>query len=264
MSLREKLKRFAPHFARDALIRARLKLAQPLLEEVVLHDYLFVPDIKSRARVSFVIPSIASRIIFGGVVTGLEFFFAFAKALGAQPRIVIEQFNDKTDHLYIQRAANRAGFGHGDIEILRRTADRQPIDVRKDDVFLAYNWWIALNLRGLLSQQQAHFRSAQRRPLIYIVQDYEPAFYHMSSTHMLARAVFDGAGRTYGVFNSHELHAYFRNQGHKFEHEFVFAPRMPEGLRAALCEAHPPKTRSIIVYGRPILRAIVSPPSLPA
>ena len=136
---------------------------------------------------------------------------------------------------------------------MRRSAKNQPLAVRRNDLFLAYNWWTALNLRGLLAQQHASFQTARRQPLIYIVQEYEPAFHGMSSTHMFARAAFDGAGRTFGVFNSRELHAYFRLQGHSFEREFVFSPRMPRSLKEARSGSCPPKQKIILVYGRPMI-----------
>ncbi len=252
MSLRETVKRIAPAFARQAFIATRAKFGRPPAEDVVLHEYSLVADPAPEGRLNLVIPSIATRSIFGGVATGLDFLFFCARALNFRPRIVIDEFNDATDLVFVSRAAYRSGFSQKDIEYVRRTAVCQPIEVRRNDLFLAYNWWVALNLRGLLAQQQAHFESAGRRPLIYLVQEYEPAFYGMSSTHMLARAAFDGAERTFGVFNSKELHAYFRLQGHSFEREFVFSPRMSRSLKEARSGAFPPKQKTILVYGRPM------------
>ena len=171
--------------------------------------------------------------------------------MGMPARIVIDQFNDASDINYVKRIAERYGLNSNSIEIVRRTADTQPVPVRKDDVFVAYNWWAAINLHGLISQQQTYFGLVKRKPMLYIVQDYEPGFYPMSSTHMLARAAFDGNGRTFGIFNSSELHAYFRAQGHAYDREFVIPLRMSKNLKAARRQDVASKGRRILVYGRP-------------
>jgi len=139
----------------------------------------------------------------------------------------------------------------GDIEFLSRTAETQPISVRASDIFIAFNWWVALNLRGLLAQQMILSGAKKPRTLLYIVQDYEPGFYPWNSTHMVARAAFDSDGRTFGIFNSHELHEYFRAQGHAYEREFVIPLKMSKSLKNARNVAEGPKEKTMLVYGRP-------------
>ena len=117
-------------------------------------------------------------------------------------------------------------------------------------MFFAFNWCTALNLRSLISSQQAHF-GGDRKPLVYLIQEYEPSFYHMSSTHMFARMAFDMREGVWGVFNSAQLHAYFRAQGHRFEREYVFEPWLSAELRPYLAGDRPAKAKRILVYGRP-------------
>ena len=251
MSIRIAIKRFAPNFVREAYVSARVKLGRPPLEQSVLHGYRLLPDDAPQGRVTLVIHTLATKAIYGGIATGIDFLFNCACAMGMPARIVIDQFNDASDINYVKRIAERYGLNPNSIEIVRRTADTQPVPVRKDDVFVAYNWWAAINLHGLISQQQTYFGLVKRKPMLYIVQDYEPGFYPMSSTHMLARAAFDGNGRTFGIFNSSELHAYFRAQGHAYDREFVIPLRMSKNLKAARRQDVASKGRRILVYGRP-------------
>jgi O-antigen biosynthesis protein len=250
MTIRQTIKRFAPEFARDAFIAARAKFSAPPMEQMVLHDYTLLPDPAPESRLTLVIPSLASKSIFGGVSTGVDFLFACAQALNTPIRIIIDEFSDAPDFSYIARIAKRFSRNFDDIEIVNRTAGVQPVAVRKNDIFIAYNWWTALNLRSLLTQQTTCFDAEKPRPLLYIVQEYEPAFYAMSSTHMLARAAL-GMSRTFGIFNSHELHNYFRAQGHTFEREFVIPLRLSRSLKDARRGEDTPKENTILVYGRP-------------
>ncbi len=253
-SIRATLKRFAPPAARQAVALARAKftdLALPPQEQVVLHDYQLAPDPTPGGRLTLVLPNVAPQYIFGGVATGVDFLFATARALGVRPRLVVDEFGDRSDFSYVASVGSRHALKIEDIEFVSRNAIVQPLSVRERDLFIAFNWWVALNLRGLIRQQDQHFAALRPRPLIYIFQEYEPAFYRMSSTHMMARAALDGRDRTFGVFNSNELHSYFRAQGHAFEREFVIPLRMSKSLKAALRGADAQKDKTILVYGRP-------------
>jgi hypothetical protein len=75
-------------------------------------------------------------------------------------------------------------------------------------------------------------------------------FSPFSSTHMLARLACDPVCPYWGIFNSSELHVYFKAQGHGAEREFVFEPKLSDSLRPFLNGETPPKERRILVYGR--------------
>ncbi len=250
-NIRELLKRFAPRAARDAFIAARAKFEAPPWEQVVLHDYELLPDPAREGRLSLVLPTLASKAIFGGVATGVDLLFASARALELRPRLVVDDFGDRTDLFYIESAASRHAFKFDEIEVVSRIARTQPLPVRANDLFFAFSGWMALNLRGLLFQQANRFPVAKPRPLVSIIQEYEPAFFPMSSTYMMLRAAYDGGQRTFGIINSDELHCYLRAQGHIFEREFVIPLRMSKSLKRARRCVDASKEKTILVYGRP-------------
>lgn len=254
MNIRENLRRFAPRAARDTINAARAKFDGPPPEQIVLHDYELIPDPAPEGRLSLVLPTLSSTAIFGGVATGVDLLFASARALDMRPRLIVDEFRDPTDLSYLKSVASRYAFKSDEIEVISRSASTQPLSVRGKDLFFAFNWWVALNLRGLLSQQASRFPTPRPRPLLYILQEYEPAFYDMSSTHMTARAALDGTQRTFGVVNSEELHRYFRAQGHAFEREFVIPLRLSKSMKRARSSANAPKQKTILVYGRPGIR----------
>jgi hypothetical protein len=248
-SLRETVKRATPHFARNAINAVRARLAPPPLEAIKLHPYRLMRDTSNARRMTLVLPSLSSDMVFGGVSTGMEIFLHCAASAGAQPRIAIDDFDRRVDESFLARAAKRAGLAVGDIEVMHRDAHQQSILVRANEVFFAFNWWTALNLAPLLGEQQAQFDIGQR-PLIQVIQDYEPLFYPMSSTHLYARSALNDA-RNWAIVNSSQLHMYMKTQGHSFEREYVFEPRLSSGLRPFLPDEPVAKEKTILVYGRP-------------
>ena len=122
--------------------------------------------------------------------------------------------------------------------------------MRAGEVFCTFDCWTTFNTLPLLQEQSRVFGGAPR-PYIYIIQEYEPLFYPMSSTHMLARAAFETDWPCWGVFNSSELYAFFTTQGHRLERSFVFEPKISGSLRPFLNGEAPVKERRILVYGRP-------------
>lgn len=248
--LREFIKRNMPTGLRNLVVDVRDRFAAPALEDIVLHDYVLAPDADARPRVSLVIPSVDPAGAFGGVTTAIDIFLDVCVRTGAQPRIIIDDFERRLDRSFIDRRAAGIGLDPASVEIVRRTAEAPTVQVRSRDIFIAYNWYIALNVRSLIDQQTAHF-GGEPRPFLYVIQDYEPLFYRLSSTHMLARLAFDPGRPCWGLFNSSQLHTFFEAQGHRIDRSYVFEPKIPRGLRPGL-EAGPiAKSKRILVYGRP-------------
>ena len=183
------------------------------------------------------------------MVTTIEVFLEIGRRCGADLRVIIDDFETKLDTSVLFKCAQTAGIDPATIDVLPRTATVPKIPLRANDVFVAHNWWGALNLRSLLDQQSAAF--SRRRPFLYLIQDYDPFFYPFSSTNMAARRAFDGERDAWGVFNSGELHAYFLLQGHRTRKAFVFEPRISAALRPFLAEGPVAKQKRILVYGRP-------------
>ena len=68
---------------------------------------------------------------------------------------------------------------------------------------------------------------------------------------MAARSAYQTGRDCWGIFNSGELHAFFRLQGHETAKTFVFEPRLSEALRPYLALGRSPKVKRLLVYGRP-------------
>ena len=247
---REGVKRAAPGFAHAWYDRARSALSPPPLEDIALHEYDAVADPQRRWRLTLVIPTVSPAQAFGGVTTGLDVFLRLGARLDLDLRILVDDFERSCDDSVVERRAVAAGVDPARVEIRRRDADRPTVPVREQDLFLTYNWWTTLNTRRLVAWQAGHY-SVRPRPLLYLIQEYEPAFYPFSSTHMTARAAFDLDWPVWGLFNSSLLHDYFARQGHDVARAYVFEPTLSDALRPFLAGPQPAKAKRLLVYGRP-------------
>jgi beta-1,2-rhamnosyltransferase WsaF-like protein len=245
---REFVKRALPTSMREALATVRDKLAFPLLEDIVLHGYEFIRDPVPDARLSLVIPTILPRTAFGGVVTGIEIFLEIGKRTGVDLRILLDDF-EAIDLTVVEKCALRIGLEFTEIEVVPRRSWVPRVPVRANDVFCTFNWWTTLNIIPLIHEQGRVFGGSVK-PCLYIIQEYEPMFYRMSSTHMMARAAFEPASRCWGLFNSSELYAFFKAQGHRMERTLVFEPKISRSMLPFLTIEAPIKTRQLLVYGR--------------
>jgi O-antigen biosynthesis protein len=225
MRFRERLKRTLPSFVLGPLQSLRQHLAAPPLEEIVLHGYEMSVD-----------PS--------------DIFLELGKRANADLRIILDEMGPVPAGNIIGSRAQRLGIGLGQIEMLPRSAEIPRVEVRSGDIFLSFNWWTALNVQGLIDKQSRHFGQT-RKPLLYVIQEYEPFFYQFSSTHMIARQAFASSPPCWGIFNSSELYAYFGAQGHKLERSFVFEPQINNALKGILERAPQKKEKRLFVYGRP-------------
>jgi hypothetical protein len=252
MRLREKLKRSLPKFVLRPLMALRNQMARSPLEEIVLHDYALSADSATQPRLTLVIPSIAPEKTFGGILTGIDIFLEIAKRSGADIRIILDEIGPVPAGNSVGARARSLGIDPARVEIVPRLTETPDIAVRSSDVFMAYNWWTALNVQGLLERQSRHF-GQPHKPFLYIIQEYEPHFHPFSSTHMMERQAFDPKLPCWGIFNSGELHAFFRAQGHRLERDYVFEPQLNNSLKAILKRAPQRKERRLLVYGRPLV-----------
>lgn len=253
--MRALLKRHIPTPLRNLVISARRRLAAPPIDDVVLADYAFVADESPVSRLNLVMPNLSKATAFGGVMTGLDIFFSLAAALRRNGtwdlRIILSEPGRDTDAAIAAKVANRHGIASADLAMELLAPGAASLAMRRGDVVIAYNWWCALNVRPLLDNQARHFGES-RLPLVYLIQEYEPNFYPMSTAHMLAREAYDGAGRLWGVFNSSNLHRWFEHVGHHAERSFIFEPVVNDALRPYLAQVGEyERARRIVVYGRP-------------
>jgi hypothetical protein len=249
-SARQIIKRFSPSILKDSVKAVRGAMSPPLLEDVMLHAYEVVLSPDKKHRVSLVIPDISARGAFGGVTTGIDFLLALGKRSGADIRIILDDYIHPIDRSVVDNRARAADLDPSNIEVVPRNAQTPTIEVRINDVFISYNWWITLNINAVRSVQCAAF-DCDERPLISLMQDYEPQFYPFSSTHMLARLAFDMPSPFWGIFNSQQLLDYFKIQGHRADRYFLIEPQISSSMRSLLHQTHPDKEKVLLVYGRP-------------
>jgi hypothetical protein len=250
-SFREVIKRNVPDFVRDRVSRTRSLLAPPI-ENSAIHEYEFIADAATAPRLTLIIPTISPEKTFGGVTTGIDLFLEIGRKTGAELRILLDDYGTSRDPGIVAERARRQGLDSSKIEIVPRTAAIPQLPVRSSDVFFAYNCWNALNIRKVAVKQREEF-DIPARPYLHFIQDYDPEFYPFSSTHMMAKLAYDNRWPSIVIFNTGELHDYFRARGHCAQWEHVLEPRLSNALRPFLEGAPPQKSRTLMVYGRTMI-----------
>lgn len=95
---------------------------------------------------------------------------------------------------------------------------------------------------------------ASDRPVMYLIQDYEPGFYAWSSQSALAMSTYR-KDRDIAIFNTSLLRDYFARQGFDYQRAVTFEPVLHDGLKAALervrSTQQTPRQRVILTYARP-------------
>lgn len=256
-SWRDLAKRMAPRALKQALWRARTAIGGPPIDDAVLARYALLPDPHAGLRLNLVIPDLARGSAFGGVMTGIDLLLQLALRLGAPGRcalrVVLTDPDRASDRTILLDEARRAGIAPQAIAFAEPKRDGGAIAVGPGDIFVTYNWWTTLNTLPLLDAQAAHFGHASR-PLLYLIQEYEPQMLPFSSAHLLAREAYDAPQRLWGLFNSASLHAWFTVQRHRTERAFVFEPVINPRLRPALERVgQSQRERRIVIYGRPAI-----------
>ncbi len=211
-----------------------------------------------KGRINLVVPAVDHRRIFGGIYTALRFFEELASGFGCARLIVTGTRVPPREHLgrfsdYLSVAAGEdKPFPRQLVSLADR--DKCVLSVGLRDLFVATTWYTAYMVQRLALWQSREFRQLVK-PIVYIIQDYEPGFYPWSSKYLLARSTYEYTdGPIIGVFNSESLKGYFEAQGHSFESVYVIEPRMNRELKEALKKARAinyKKRQQILIYGRP-------------
>lgn len=249
------LKRALPPRAKAAIWKMREMVEKPPIDDVVLARYRLEADDAQASRLNLVIPNLAASSAFGGVMTGLDVFLSLAKRLrmdrSLDLRVIFTEPDRETESAIFRKAAARLGIDVADATFVEVHNPTQAIAVRRNDLFVSYNWWTTLNTQHLIDEQAAHY-GGRVRPLIYLIQEYEPHLMAFSSSHMLAREAYDTPARLWGIFNSSNLYNYYLLEGHGAERSFVFEPLVNDKLRPYLDEVgSTERAKRILVYGRP-------------
>ena len=210
----------------------------------------------SGVRLNLLIPSLDKMHVFGGISTAIRFFYALQKEMACDARIIImdapykkETAISTPDYLSVS-ASDDFKFSKQIVPFADR--HNKTIPVREKDLFIATGWWTAYNIKSLLEWQSEEYQQ-EVKPLIYLIQDYEPGFYPWSSRYLLADGTYKMDLPVFAVINSSYLHDFLKLKGYKFTREWSFEPHINEKLKEYLpadgtvCE----KEKQILMYGRP-------------
>lgn len=254
-SARQFLKQNAPPQIKALIQRVRGAVAPPPIDDAVLADYRFAVDPGTTPRLSFVVPNLSPQEAFGGVTTGIEVFLNIASglraALALDLRLILTDHDQSTAPDIFTSRAEAMGLDASAIAVEKVRAQDNVVAVRAEELFVTYNWWGTLNISPLLDQQAHHFGNAPK-PLLYLIQEYEPSIFPFSSAQMLVREAYERHSRLWGIFNSSNLRSYFELQGHVAERGWTFEPVINDSLRPYLDQvARSERKPQIIVYGRP-------------
>jgi hypothetical protein len=212
----------------------------------------FVSSPRPEYRLNLVVPTVDGAGTFGGIRTALDLFEAIGADFDERRILTFGPIGpDAADTVpgYVPIAAGE------DPALPRQLAvvDRSPagrLAIRRGDVFVS-TFWTTAELVGRIHRWQASTNGWAPARSAYIIQDYEPGFYAFSAQWLLARATYARTSETVAVFNTSSLRDYFDESGIRFDHAFAFEPRILPTLRAAIATPPTPRSRTIVVYGRP-------------
>jgi hypothetical protein len=211
----------------------------------------FVVSPRAGHRLNLVVPTVDGARTFGGIRTALDLFEAVGA--GTAHRRIISVATSGTQPVSGPPGYEAVAAGDDpatELQFVRLDHAGAPLAVRPDDVFVATFWTTAELVQRIRSWQATSFGRAPSRSA-YVIQDYEPGFYPWSAQSMLASDTYRSTTETIAVFNTRLLQDYFHDLGVRFEREFVFEPRILPALRAAMDRPERPRSRTIVVYGRP-------------
>jgi WsaF, N-terminal domain/WsaF, C-terminal domain len=207
-------------------------------------------------RFNLVVPSLNDAHLFGGIATAVRLF----------EEVRSQSDNDLRFRIILTDAAPDAGamqkFSQYELTAADRDADnpnqmvsladknRPPLALVRNDCFFATAWWTAYITQDIIRAQSVMFDQPLRK-MVYIIQDYEPAFYNWSSHFVLAEATYRSEIPTLAVFNSSQLNDFFKVGDYDFHGAYEFEPRLNETLKKHLLSHGQHRKKQIVCYGRP-------------
>lgn len=207
-------------------------------------------------RLNLVVPSVDSQHVFGGIATALKIFECICEEMDCAVRIITTDAEVKKETSvlsakYKQVKSNEESSERYQVVSYSDRATAE-LTVAKEDYFVATAWWTAYIISDVMKWQSKVY-SVEMKPLLYIIQDYEPGFYAWSSRYMMAESTYHLDVPTYAIINSTELDVFLQSRQYQFEKSWVFDPVLNEKLRKKLPDhsKNIPKKKQIMVYGRP-------------
>lgn len=207
-------------------------------------------------RINLLVPSVDSKVVFGGISTAYKFFEEFCQKNGIQKRIIVTD-----DQVDVKTMIDLPGYvivepeddiTEGDQIVGMGNRANKTIPVFKNDIFMATSWWSAYIAFEVLRWQADRYKQDVKK-LIYFVQDYEPGFYPWSSRYLMADSTYKSDVPTIAIYNSYVLSEYFKKNGYQFANEFYFEPTLNSELKKVLMSYKNslPRKKQILLYGRP-------------
>jgi hypothetical protein len=216
-----------------------------------LRRVTFAPSPRSGYRLNLVVPTLDAARTFGGIRTAIELFETIGDGIAERRIVSVGRARSGADA--VVPTYGPVDIGEDPAEPLQLVVlDRPgaPLAIRADDVFVATYWTTAELVARIRRWQAATFGRAPDGSA-YVIQDFEPGFFPWSAQWMLARGTYGASAETIAVFNTSLLQDHFHASGIRFEYEFCFEPRLLSALRAAMASPEVPRSRTIVVYGRP-------------
>ncbi|RPH41501.1 MAG: hypothetical protein EHM87_19540 [Burkholderiales bacterium] len=206
-------------------------------------------------RLNLLVPAVSERHVFGGIATAVALFERMAEGFEDVRIVVTDETSAVTARQLFCASWPIEPIGGPDLPGRRIVVagDRygRRLPVRASDRFMATAWWTAYAAHRLLDWQREQFALPPRR-FVYMIQDFEPAFYAWSSRYALAESTYRPGGRIVAVVNTPALADHLAAQGFRFANTHIFEPTLNRSLAASLAaEPVMHKKRRILVYGRP-------------
>ncbi|MXV34524.1 MULTISPECIES: hypothetical protein [unclassified Xanthomonas] len=202
-----------------------------------------------------ILPSINKQHYFGGIHTAVLIYRELCRYFDESRIILVDSAPD--DEALARFGDHQLVNCGEESEAPRQIVafnDRygQTLPVAAGDHWLATAWWTAYSAQRLATWQSA--MQASDRPVMYLIQDYEPGFYAWSSQSALAMSTYR-KDRDIAIFNTSLLRDYFASQGFGYRRAVTFEPVLHHGLKASLervrSTQQTPRQRVILTYARP-------------
>lgn len=211
---------------------------------------------RNQLRCNLLIPSLSPKHVFGGIATALSFYQQLCEKLQCDCRIIV--LDDDVD---MKNIVNIGEFQlvSWDVEseaskqiVEMRYRTNRTLAITNNDIFMATSWWSAYIVQAIIRFQSEIF-GQNTKPLLYLIQDFEPGFYPWSSRYLMAESTYKMDIDVMAVFNSKLLYDYFHNNGYNFYRSWYFEPVLNNRLKeyiTSLAE-YPERKKQILIYGRP-------------
>lgn len=204
-----------------------------------------MPAVGAKPSVTLFVPTLQGSSFFGGNATALIVAAKFAQKTKRQLRVVQTVKTGIKNDLTTFFANEGINAKNLDIKVIS-VADRQYnqygyIPMFPDDIFIASAWWDA----HLINQLPI-------KKFVYLVQDYEPAFYNNSDEYVLAEETYR-SHKIIPLCNTKLMLDYMHSRGYSnfAKDAFFFEPAVSRIKSGKLIDKQPGAKKKIFLYGRP-------------